>query len=69
VEELERRMRARGQDAEDVIRRRVEAAREELSHAGEFRYAIINKDFETAKQELAEIIRKERAKPDGSHHR
>ena len=69
VEELERRMRARGQDADDVIRRRVDAAREELSHAGEFRYAIINKDFETAKQELAEIIRKERAKPDGSHHR
>ena len=69
VEELERRMRARGQDAEEVIRRRVEAAREELSHASEFRYAIINKDFETAKQELAEIIRKERAKPDGAHHR
>jgi guanylate kinase len=69
VEELERRMRARGQDAEEVIRRRVDAAREELSHAGEFRYAIINKDFETAKQELAEIIRRERAKPDGAHHR
>lgn len=69
VEELERRMRARGQDAEEVIRRRVEAAREELSHAGEFRYAIINKHFETAKLELAEIIRKERAKPDGAHHR
>ena len=69
VEELERRMRARGQDADAVIRRRVDAAREELSHAGEFRYAIINKDFETAKRELAEIIRKERAKPDGAHHR
>ena len=69
VEELERRMRSRGQDAEEVIRRRVEAAREELTHAGEFKYAIINKDFETAKQELAEIIRKERAKPHGAHHR
>jgi len=69
VEELERRMRARGQDADEVIRRRVDAAREELSHAGEFRYAIINKHFETAKQELAEIIRRERAKPDGAHHR
>jgi guanylate kinase len=69
VEELERRMRSRGQDAEDVIRRRVEAAREELTHAGEFKYAIINKHFETAKQELAEIIRKERAKPHGAHHR
>ena len=62
VEELERRMRARGQDADDVIRRRVDAAREELSHAGEFTYAIINKDFETARRELASIIERERAK-------
>jgi guanylate kinase len=69
VEELERRMRARGQDAEDVIRRRVENAREELQHAGEFKYAIINKDFETAQHALAEIIRKERANPHGPHHR
>jgi guanylate kinase len=69
VEELERRMRSRGQDAEDVIRRRVEAAREELTHAGEFKYAIINKDFAAARQELAEIIQKERAKPHGAHHR
>lgn len=68
VEELERRMRSRGQDAEAVIRRRVEAAREELTHAGEFKYAIINKHFETAKQELAEIIQKERASH-GPHHR
>ena len=69
VEELERRMRARAQDTEAVIRQRMDNAREELSHAGEFQYAIINKDFETAKQELAEIIRKERAKPHGAHHR
>ena len=69
VEELERRMRSRGQDADEVIRRRVDAAREELTHAGEFKYAIINKHFETAKQELADIIRKERAKPHGAHHR
>jgi guanylate kinase len=61
VEELERRMRARGQDSEEVIRRRVQNAREELAHAGEFNYAIINKDFETARDELASIIRKERA--------
>ena len=69
VEELERRMRARGQDAEQVIRRRLDAAREELTHASEFKYAIINKDFEAAKGELAEIIRKERAKPHGQNHR
>jgi len=69
VEELERRMRARGQDAEAVIQRRLEAARGEMEHAGEFDYAIINKDFETAKRELAEIIQKERPRPHGAHHR
>jgi guanylate kinase len=62
IEELERRMRSRGQDSDEVIRRRVQNAREELSHAGEFKYAIINKDFETARRELASIIQRERAK-------
>jgi guanylate kinase len=61
VEELERRMRRRGQDSEAVIAQRLRNAREELTHAGEFKYAIINKEFETAKQELADILRKERA--------
>ena len=65
VEELERRMRARAQDSEAVIRRRLENAREELGHQGEFKYAIINKDFETAKRELAQIIRNERANSHG----
>ncbi len=69
IEELERRMRARAQDAEAVIRRRLENAREELEHAGEFKYVIINKDFETAKRELAEILRKERAQGHGQNHR
>jgi len=69
VEELERRLRARGQDAEGVIQRRLANARDELAHAGEFKYAIINKDFAVAKGELSEIIRNERAKSHGPHHR
>jgi len=69
VDELERRMRARGQDAEAVIRQRLDNAREELAHAGEFEYRIINKDFDTARQALAEIIRKERTRPHGADHR
>ena len=69
IEELERRMRARGQDSEGVIQRRLANAREELTHTGEFKYVIINKDFEAAKGELMEIIRKERAKPHGADHR
>ena len=61
IEELERRMRSRGQDSEAVIRRRLDNARGEMEHAGEFDYAIINKDFQTALRKLAEIIQKERA--------
>jgi guanylate kinase len=69
IEELERRMRSRALDSETVIRRRLANAREELEHSGEFEYRIINKDFETAQRELAEIIQKERAKAHGAHHR
>jgi guanylate kinase len=66
VAELERRMRSRGQDSDPVIRRRLENAKEELEHAEEFKYRIINKDFDTALRELAQIIRKE---SNGAHHR
>jgi guanylate kinase len=69
VEELERRMRSRALDSEAIIRRRLANAREELEHSSEFEYRIINKDFEIAQRELAEIIRKERAKAHGAHHR
>ena len=62
VAELERRMRARGQDSDAVIRRRLQTAEEEMSHAPEFSYAIINKDFDEAKQDLQAIIRVERLK-------
>ena len=63
VAELERRMRARGQDSDAVIRRRMSSAEEEISHAPEFDYAIINKDFDEAKRDLQAIIRVERLKP------
>ncbi len=60
TQELERRMRARGQDSDAVIRRRLDNAREELTHSGEFKYAIINKDFDEARRRLTEIVRSER---------
>jgi guanylate kinase len=58
--ELERRMRVRGQDSDQVIARRMAAAREEISHVPESDYVIINKDFEIAKSDLLAIIRAER---------
>ena len=60
VAELERRMRARAQDSDAVIRRRLASAEEEMSHAPEFDYVIINKDFDEAKRDLQAIIRVER---------
>ena len=62
VEELERRMRTRGQDSDAVIGLRLANAREELGHSREFEYAIINKDFDEARQKVAEVIRSERAR-------
>jgi guanylate kinase len=60
MQELERRLRKRGQDSDDVIQRRLAAARDEISHAGEFDYVIINKDFDEALADLAAIVRASR---------
>jgi guanylate kinase len=58
--ELERRLRARGQDADAVIERRLRDARDEISHAVEFDYVIINNKFEDARQDLAAVVRASR---------
>lgn len=59
-EALEQRMRHRGQDSEDTIRRRMAAAREEMSHYGEFDYVIVNEDFDTAVDDMCAIFRASR---------
>ena len=45
--ELERRMRGRGQDAEEEIARRMQAARTEMEHWDEFDHVLVNEDFAT----------------------
>ena len=61
---LEERMRARGQDSEAVIQRRLAAAREEMSHYGEFDFVIVNEDFETAVCEMCSIFIASRVRKD-----
>jgi len=61
-EVLESRLRERGQDSEEVVARRLAAAREEISHVSEYEYVIINDDFTRAAQDLRSIIRAERLK-------
>jgi len=53
---LEQRMRARGQDSEEVIQRRLAAAREEMSHYAEFDYVIVNDVFEAAVEQMHAIF-------------
>lgn len=61
---LEQRMRNRGQDSEDVIAQRLAAAREEMSHYGEFDFVIVNEHFETAVDEMCAIFLASRVRRD-----
>jgi len=54
---LKERLEKRGQDAPEVISRRLEAAREEMRHCGEFDYVIMNQDFARAVDDLSVIVR------------
>jgi guanylate kinase len=56
-EELERRLRGRGSDAPEVIERRLFNSREEIAHAHEFDYIIVNDRFEDALADLQAIVR------------
>ncbi|WP_079434421.1 guanylate kinase [Zoogloea sp. LCSB751] len=60
VDELERRLRGRGTDSEDVIARRVLAARGEMRHVAEFDYVIINEDLPAALDDLVAVVRASR---------
>jgi len=46
--ELEARLRARGSDDPAEIARRMAAAQDEMSHAGEFDHVLVNRDFDTS---------------------
>ena len=57
IDSLRERLEKRGQDSPAVIRKRLEAAREEMKHAGEFDYVIMNQDFARAVDDLSVIVR------------
>jgi guanylate kinase len=54
--ELERRLRARGTDSEEAIRRRLEVALRELACAGEYKYQVVNDTVERAVEQISEIL-------------
>ncbi|HEY2862653.1 MAG TPA: guanylate kinase [Casimicrobiaceae bacterium] len=57
---LEERLRRRGQDDEATIARRLDAAKDEIRHCGEFNYVIINQEFASAVDDLVAIVRASR---------
>ncbi len=61
-DELERRLRARAQDAEDVVQKRMAKAADEISHWAEYDYIIINDDVTRAQTQLETILAAERLK-------
>ena len=62
MEELERRLRARGTDSNDVIRQRMERAAAEISHWAEYDYVLINNDAEKCRELVHNILKAERLK-------
>jgi guanylate kinase len=62
MSDLERRLRRRAQDPDDVIRARMATAADEMSHWAEYDYVVINTDIDRAFKEVQTILAAERLK-------
>jgi guanylate kinase len=60
--DLERRLRRRAQDPDEVIRARMATAADEMSHWAEYDYVVINTDVDRAFREVHTILAAERLK-------
>ena len=62
TEELERRLRARAQDPEEVVQSRMAKASDEMSHWAEYDYVVVNYDREESLARATKILAAERLK-------
>ncbi len=62
IPDLERRLRARAQDDDDVIHARMAKAADEMSHWAEYDYVVINTDIEHAFGDVRAVLAAERLK-------
>ncbi len=60
--ELERRLRTRAQDPEDIIKKRMSRAADETSHWAEYDYVFVNNKLETSIDYIESILQSERLK-------
>jgi guanylate kinase len=56
LEELERRLRNRGTESDDVVKKRMNAALVELSHKMEYDYRLVNDNLKVATEELVTYL-------------
>ena len=63
-DELERRLRTRAQDPEDVIQKRMSKAADEMKHYEEYDYIVVNVDVEESVSQVQAILTAERLKKD-----
>jgi guanylate kinase len=61
-EELERRLKNRAQDTEEVVGARMARATDEISHYSEYDYIVVNDDVKTALAQVKSILEAERAR-------
>ena len=62
MEELERRLRARGTDSDEVIADRMRRAADEISHWAEYEYVLVNSDMDQCLAQVRAIVAAERSK-------
>jgi guanylate kinase len=62
LDELERRLRTRGQDADDTVRKRMARANGEISHWAEYDYVFVNRDIDASIAHTRTILAAERLK-------
>ena len=60
--ELERRLRERAQDSEEVVQGRMAKASDEMSHYAEYDYVVVNRDIGTSLNYIKAILTAERLK-------
>ena len=60
IKELENRLRNRGTDSEEVIQKRMEQAKSEISHFNEYDYIVVNDDIEETFRQIQSIIEAKR---------
>ncbi len=60
--EYEKRLRERGTETEEVIRRRLQTARDELKMADQYCYQVVNDDLDRSVREISDILSAKEAK-------